>query len=386
MNSYIHLDNNTITKPSKKTIKAMMPYLEDKWGLPTSPYKMGQDLIVDLKGLYKKIYNFLGAKEEDTILFTSSGSEAINQVIWSTYLQIALKTGKNQFITSNVDEAAIILGLSRLEQLDCVVKTTKVNEQGYVTAKEVIEAMTPRTALVSLSWGNGLTGVIQPIAEIADICKERGVLLHIDATHVLGKLYFELEDIEADFISFSGETLHAPKGCGGLYIKNGIKVLPLIVGGNDQAHLRAGALDIPNLSALAQACEELQEARDFITTEISRLRTYFEKEIEKRLANAKVLFKTHNRLPNISVISFEGIINESLLFYLNQKKINATIGGGNFQQLAILLKAYHFDDAIAHSSVSFSLSKDTTAEEIDAAIEIIVECVNHLNKISTTIR
>jgi len=382
MSHFIYLDNSTASKPSDKAISQMMPFLTMQWGIPSAPHTKGQELYPALTQSYKTLYNFLGAKETDQFVFTSGAAEAVNQVISSVYKEVTVQTGKNQYLTSILDEAPAIMAVGRLEQLGCVGKMIPASPLGFVTKDAVAENISPRTALISLSWANGLTGVIQPLNEIAELCKQRGILLHVDATHVLGKLFYELEEVGADFISFNGDQLHAVKGTGGLYIKQGVRCQPLIAGGSEQGGLRGSAVNMPALVSLACAAKEALECRDLLCSEVARLRDKLEQGILKSYPKGIVCFKDQERLPHCTTIIFPGIVNESLLYLLNRKGVYASIGGGSFQQLGLLLQACGVEDKLAHCAIAFSLSRYTTDEEIDKAIEIIYECTQILNKVS----
>lgn len=382
----IYLDNSTTARPSEKSISAMMPFLTDMWGHASAPHQKGQQLHMALRQNFKALYDFIGADEADAIVFTSSGTEAVNQVIQSVYYNVTIPTGKNHFITSSLDEAPSIRAVGRLEALGCVGKMIPATKDGFVTAQDLAETISPRTALVSLSWANGLTGVIQPLKEIADLCKQRGILLHLDATHILGKLIYDLKEVGADFITFNGDPLHAPKGTGGLYIRQSVKGSPLLMGGNEQAGLRGGAVNMAGLAALASAAQEAIESRDYLCTEIARLRDKLEEGVVTEFPAATVLFKSQERLPHCTTITFPGMVNEALLFSLNRKGVCASMGGNDFQQLGLLLTSCGFDEITAHSALSFSLSRYTTEEEIDHAIAIIVESALGLEKMSLEIK
>lgn len=382
---FIYLDNSACAKPSAQSISSMLPFLTDYWGAPISPHLKGQELFPYMAEFYKTIYGLLNASEHDQFVLTSSGAEAVNHVISSVYKDISQPTGKNQFLTSEIDEAPAIMACGQLEKMGAVSKSIKVNKEGMVTAQTLADALSPRTALVSLSWANGLTGVIQPVAEIAALCQQRGIRLHLDATHVLGKLLFDMDEIKADFISFNGEQLHAPKGAGGLLIKHGIRCSPFIFGGADQGGLRAGHLNVPALAGLACAAREAVDSLDLLCTETARLRSKLEAGIKQRYPQALVCFKDQERLPHCTTLLFPGIANEALLFMLNRKKVCANIGGGNFQQLALMLAASGMEENLAHSAISFSLSRYTTEEEIDRAIEIVGESAQALAAISQKI-
>lgn len=378
----IYLDNNTTTRPSEHAIAKMLPFLTERWGSPSAPHQMGQHLYPAIEEALRLIYALVGARESDDFVFTSSGAEAVNQVILSSYFDVTIHSGKNQFITSTIDEAPAIMAIGRLEHLSCVGKMAAVDKQGRITAHSISETINPRTALVSLSWANALTGVINPIDEIAQLCKERGIHLHVDATHVLGKIFFDWEEPPAQFITFNGDNLHAPKGTGGLYIRGDAKCSPLILGGVEQAGHRAGCLNVPGLVALGEAARETIDAQDLVCTETARLRDKLEHGLMSNIPDAVPFFRDQERLPNCTAIAFAGVANEALLYGLNRKGVYASIGGGTFQQIGLVLAASGVPDELAHSALSFALSRETTEDEVDRTIEIITECVRRLRKVS----
>jgi len=381
---YIYLDNSTTCKPSENTIAKMLPFFTNSWGSPLSPHLKGQELFPSIRELYRSLYGFLGANENDSFILTSSGGEAVNHVISSVHRDITMTTGKNQFLTAATDEAPAIMAIAQLEKFGCSHQTIEVNKTGIVTNEAIGNAISPRTSLISLSWANGLTGVIQPIAEIADFCQQRGIGLHVDATHVLGKLIINLNEVKIDYLTFNGSQLHGPSGTGGLYIRQGAKCSPFIFGGADQGNMRAGQLNMPGLAGLACAANEAIDNLDFICTETARLRNKLEMGLSKRFP-AIICYKDQARLPHCTTLLFPGIANEALLFLLNRNKICASIGGGNFQQLALLLAATGGEENLAHSAISFSLSRYTTEEEIDLAIHTIAESAQNLAKQSSKI-
>ncbi len=378
----IYLDNSTTARPSEKSVSAMMPYWTRYWGLPSAPHQKGQELYPLLTEHFKTLYHCLGAHEEDQLVLTSSGAEAVNHVIASVYREISLRTGKNQFLMSAMDEAPSMMAASHLEPFSCIGKMVPVNREGLLTPEALSEVISPRTALVSMSWANGLTGVVQPVRELAKVCRQRGVRLHLEMTHVIGKLFYEKEELEADYFTLNGDPLHAPKGTGLLYAKRGIPLSPFICGSADQGGLRAGGLNMPALAGLACALQEALENRDLLCTEIARLRSRLEKGVLKGFPQAQVCFKQQERLPHCTTLLFPGIANEALLFALNQQGLCATIGGGNFQQLGWMLAGAGIEETLAHSAVSFSLSRYTTEEEIDRSVEIIVEKAQMLRRLS----
>jgi cysteine desulfurase len=381
----IYLDNSTTAKPSEQAISRMMPFLNTMWGIPSAPHQKGHELHLALSDSFKALYKLIGADEEDGMVFTSSGAEAVNHIIHSVYRDVTVATGKNQFLTSSLSEAPAIMAIERLEALGCVGKLIPVNQQGIITAEALADFISPRTALVSIPWGDGLTGVIQPIEEISSLCRQRGILLHLEATHILGKLFYDLAEVKADFITFNGDQLHAPKGTGGLYIRKGVKCTPLISGGSEQGGLRAGPLNIPGLVALACASKEALDNRDYMGTEVARLRDKLERGILKAVPGSRIFFQNVERLPHCTAISFPGMISEALLFMLNRKGVYACIGGGSFQQLGLILSACGIDAPSAAGALSFTLSRYTTESEIDHAIAVIEETAATMLNISKKI-
>lgn len=380
MSRGIYLDNSTATRPSSHVVSKMMPFYNDLWGAPTSPNYPGNELLPSMAEAYRSIYTLLGAKEIDTFVFTSSGAEAVNQAIFSAYFEVTLKTGKNQFLTSLADEAPAIMTLSRLEAMDCVCQQIRPNKEGIITAESLSKMITPRTALVSLSWGNGLTGTFHSLDEIANLCRQRGILLHLDISHVLGKLYFETSEIDAHYFTFSGDQLHAPRGCGGLLIKAGTPCKPLILGGNEQNFLRAGSFSTAHLAGLGLAAKEAIDSRDLLCTEVARLRDKLEMGIVAHYPEAVPFYCHQERLPHCTTIAFPSIVNEALLYALNRKGVFACIGGGNFQQLSQILTFSEVPETLAQTAISFSLSRETTEIEIELAIEKITTTAKHLRK------
>lgn len=332
------------------------------------------------------VYALAGANELDTLIFTSSSAEAVNHLMTSSYFELTVKSGRNQYITSAIDEAPAIMSIGRLEQLGCVGRMARADRTGRITAEALAEEFSPRTALVSVSWANGMTGVINPIQEIAKVCQERGVSLHLEVSHVLGKLYIEWNELPVQFLTFSGDLFHAPAGTGGLFVKRGVHCAPFILGGAEQAGLRAGNYSVAALVALGEAAREAIDARDLLCTEIARLRSKLETGILSQVSDSMVFFKEQERLPNCTAIGFPGVVNESLLYLLNRRGVYASIGGGVHQQLKLLLAAAGVEEELANSGISFALSRETTEEEIDKTVEIVSDTVKQLRKCSSQLK
>jgi len=376
----ICLDYST-TPISSKTLEEMLPFFQERWGSIASSHSMGSDLIPYVDMALKEIYHHFGAEDSDSFFLTSCAAEAVSQVIMGCYFGITRKTGKNHFLTTNHEEAFILRALQHLSEMKCHSTMMAVNVHGQLTLEALEEAITARTALVSLSWANGLTGVIQPVADLAEVCRKRGVLFHLDASDVIGKLFFRFDELKCDFLTFDGDRFHAPKGTGGLFMRD-IKIPPLIFGGNEQAYQRGGTLNTPFLAALKVACHEADSFRDHMGIEIARLRDKFEIKIREEIPEAKVFFKDVERLPHISAIAFPYVASDALLYALQNDGVYAQAGGGRTQQLTRLLTATGVEPSLAACAVSFSFSRATTEEEIDQAIPIIIKHAKRLKAIS----
>lgn len=376
MKKAIYLDNSQTTAPSQTATAKMMPLLSQYWGLFSQPHKRGQELAPYVVNAYKELYDLFNAHEEDNVIFVSSGSEAVNQVIQSTYFDVTLPTGKNHYIVGKVDEAPALMATHRLEQAGCL------GTMIIPSVKNVIEALTPRTALVSLSWGNGLTGQLQPVQEIAKILQDRGVKFHLEASHVMGKIWFDPKEIGADYISFGGDLIHGLKSSGALWVKNKDKVPRLLMGGIEQNGYRGAPLDTASLVALGESAKEARENLDYVATEVARLRGKFERLLIKALPDIIIHFREQERLPHISCISFPGCPSEPLLYLLNKEELYATMGGGQLQQIGYVLSALDVPEKDSLTALSFSFSRESTDQDVEEAVERITRTVNALKKAS----
>lgn len=371
--SKIYLDNHTATKPFPMSIEAMLPFFRNNWGSLTSPHQMGLELLPALDKYTDSILYALGTASEDRFHFFHSGAEAIHHLYLSHYFETVRNTGKNHVLTTNIEDAPVFMSLKRIEELGCHGKILSVNEQGQLTKNALEEAINPRTSLLSISWANGLTGVIHPIADLAEVCREKGVLLHVDASYVIGKLYFRFEDYSIDFMTFDGSLMHAPKGTSGLLTKAKTS-FPSIA-----------EASLGGVAALSRALEDNSQLFDHVCLETARLRDKLERGIQERLPDAQVVFQKVERLPNCTSIAFPGAAAEALLFMLHRRGVYASLGGGHAQKLSHVLVAAGVDEHLAACALSFSLSFETQEEEIDRAITIIMECVQKLKGLSCKI-
>ncbi len=368
----VYLDNHTATRPLSFAVDRMLSCFKEEWGAAWAPHQVGQTALASLQRSLKQIYESLGAQEEDGCILSANGAEAIKEVLFSTYVDVVRQTGRNHILSTVVEEAPIHLSIKRLEQLGCASKRLPVNAQGQLTREILEEALGSRIALVSLSWANGMTGVIHPLADLVQACKEKRVRVHVDATYVIGKLFFRFQDLDVDYLTFGGHCLHGPQGCGGLLIKGTAPVDPL----------EGISWNAPAAAALAASLSRMGERFDYLCTETARLRDKLEQGIQEGFPDAAVFFQSAERLPNCCAIGFPGVSSEALLYALNRKGIYASMGGGRCQTLSKQLQACGVDPMRAECALSFALSAETSEEEIDRAIEEIVSSAHKMRKLS----
>lgn len=327
------------------------------------------------------IRDLVGSSEKAQVVFNSGRGEGIATVFQSIVLDHAIATGKNHIMTVSTEEADILLTLERLKKVGIEPQIATVNSMGHLTRDILDLYSSPRLALLSLSWANRHTGVVQPIWEIAEYCREHNILLHVDASDVAGALFLTAGDLPIDYITIEGSRLGGPVGTGALIIREGAPISPLIPAGEADS-LRGGTLNFTGLIALGEAARRCSENLQHVCMETARLKHYFESEVLKRIEGSQILFNQCDRLPTTSTIAFEGTHFEALLFYISQNGLTASMGGGDAQRLEHLLGVCGVFPEIARSALSFTLSPSTTGEQIDEAIEILEKSVARLRKIS----
>ncbi len=370
----IYLDNQTVTKPSLSAIESMISLSKTHWGIPSSPHQKGQELFAPIDWAMSRIYEAVGADFGDSFTWKVSREEASAQVVLSTYIDCTRETGRNHFLVAEVEELAILHAVKSLQKLGSATKWLTLDACGRILPDVLEKAITPRTALVSLSWANSLTGVIQPVADLTRICLAKGVKIHVDASAVIGKLFFRFKDAEIDYLTFDGDCFHAPKGTGGLFCRKKSPLMPFFDG--------SFPMHVASLVALATAMDEAEENRDTLCTETARLRDSFESSILEKFPSAQLLFQEIERLPNVSVIAFPGVAAEALLYALHRQGIYATMGREESGSLEYVLQICGIEKGLAHSALSFALSHSTREEEIERAVTIITKTALHLRTIT----
>ncbi|MEA2063303.1 MAG: cysteine desulfurase NifS [Gemmatimonadota bacterium] len=376
----IYLDNNATTMVAPEVVEAMEPYWSEFYGNPSSTHSFGGMVGKKMEAAREQVAAMLGATAEE-IVFTGCGSESDNLAVLGT-LESA-PPGKRHIITTRVEHPAVQGVCHNLRNKGYMVTELGVNSDGALDLQELVDSITPHTALVSIMWANNETGVIFPIEEIARIVKTRGVLLHTDAVQVAGKMPIDVGEVPVDLLALSGHKLHAPKGIGVLYVRKGTKITPLIQGGHQEGGKRAGTENIPVIIGLGRACELALEHMGQDNERMRKLRDKLETGI---LASCKdVRINGKDRLPNTLNVSFEYIEGESILLLLDDLGICASSGSactsGSLEPSHVM-RALGIPFTAVHGSIRFSLSRYNTEAEIDYVLEHLPKIVGRLRDIS----
>ena len=378
----IYLDNNATTKTDEEVVKAMLPYLLENYGNPSSIYKIGRDTRKAVEEAREKVAKALNC-EANEIYFTSGGSESDNTAIKG--IAHSYKEKGNHIITSKIEHPAVLETCKELEKEGFEVSYIGVDENGIINLKELEASIKPSTILISVMFANNEIGTIHPIKEIGKIAKENNIYFHTDAVQAVGNVKIDVKELNLDSLSLSAHKFYGPKGVGALYVKKGVKFNKFISGGHQERNKRAGTENVAGIVGLGKAIELAYQDLDKHNEKIKELRDYYVEEVTKRIPYIKINGDTKKRLPGNSNISFRFIEGEGLILNLDLKGICASSGSactsGSLDPSHVLL-AIGLPHEIAHGSLRISIGKYNTKEEIDYVIECLVEIVGRLREMS----
>ncbi|PAF43587.1 NifS family cysteine desulfurase [Helicobacter sp. 11S02596-1] len=386
MQERIYLDNNATTMVDPKVKALMDPYFCEYYGNPNSLHKFGTEVHPGIADAFDKLYAGINARNEDDIIVTSCATESNNWVLKGVYFDTIAQGKKNHIITTEVEHPAVGATCKFLETLGVEVTYLPINQFGTISAEQVREAITPQTALVSIMWANNETGLIFPIEEIGAICKEFGVLFHTDAVQAIGKIPVDVVKANVDFLSFSAHKFHGPKGVGGLYIRSGVPLTPLLHGGEHMRGRRSGTLNVPYIIGMGEAMRLANEYLDYESEVVARLRNKLEDALLE-IDDVFVVGDRSHRVPNTTLISVRGIEGEAMLWDLNKAGIAASTGSACASEdleANPVMVAIGADKELAHTAIRLSLSRFNTDEEIDYTIEIFRKAIQRLRNISSS--
>ena len=379
---FVYADNAATTCVSKTALDAMMPYLTEQYGNPSSLYAFAQNSKEALENARKIVADIIGAQPKE-IYFTSGGSEADNQAIVSMAKVGALK-GKKHLISTKFEHHAVLHTLKKLEKEGFEVTLLDVHEDGVVRLEDLEAAVREDTALVTIMFANNEIGTVQPIKEIGEFCRARKFPFHTDAVQAAGHMPINVQEMNIDLLSMSGHKFHAPKGVGVLYAKTGMPLFNIIEGGAQERGKRAGTENIPGIVALAAALKESVDNMEANTAKIIPMRDKLFAELSK-IPHSKINGSLEHHVPGTVNMCFEGIEGESLLLLLDAKGVCASSGSactsGSLDPSHVLL-SLGLPHEVAHGSLRLSIGEYNTMEEIDHIIKVVPEVVSYLRDIS----
>lgn len=383
-NAVIYMDNNATTRVAPEVLEVMLPYLSEYYGNPSSMHTFGGQVGMAIQKARQQVADLLGA-EPGEITFTSCGTESDSTAILSA---IQTFPEKRHIVTTRVEHPAVkslCENLDRLTGHKHRVTKLKVASDGTLDLDEYAAALTDDTAIVSVMWANNETGVIFPIAKMARMARERGILFHTDAVQAVGKLPINLKEIDVDFLSLSGHKLHAPKGVGVLYVRRGTLFVPFLTGGHQEKGRRGGTENVASIVALGRACKLAAEKMTEENTRVKALRDRLEAGLLATIPQSMLNGHKIDRLPNTCNISFEYVEGEAILLHMNRYNICASSGSactsGSLEPSHVL-RAMGVPFTAAHGSIRFSLSIYNTEDEVDFVLAKMPEIIASLRQMS----
>ena len=368
----IYLDNAATTKTDPAVLEAMLPYFVEDYGNASSAYRLGQKSKRAIDRARESLAKSIGASSSE-LYFTSGGSESDN---WALLACFEAFPEKKHIITSAIEHPAILKTLSYLEKRGAEITRLPVDEKGLLHPADLEAAIREDTCLVSIMFANNEIGTIEPIAELGQICQDHKVLFHTDAVQAYGHIPIDVKEMHIDLLSASGHKLNGPKGIGFLYIKEGLPLASLIHGGAQERNRRAGTENVPAIIGFAKAGELAMQKLPLRMDKQISYRDHFIAELKSNFPDCRINGSLQHRLPNNINVSFPGRQGETLLIQLDMHQICASAGSacssGSLDPSHVLT-AIGLDEEIASSTLRFSISHETTIEELEQTIAVLRE-------------
>ncbi|MBI4620598.1 MAG: cysteine desulfurase NifS [Desulfobacterales bacterium] len=378
----IYMDHNATTPLHPEALDAMLPFLKDNFGNPSSIHWAGRGVKKYIDEAREKVANLLNADPSE-IVFTGGGSEGDNLAIKG--VANVLKKKSNHIITTQVEHPAVLTTCQYMEKRGCKVTYLPVDHDGMIDLDDLRDSITKKTVLISIMYANNETGTLFPIKEVGEIAADNGIISHTDAVQAVGKIPIDVKDLKVDLLSLSGHKLYGPKGIGCLYVKKGVPLVPLIHGGHQEGGRRAGTENIPGIVGLGKACEIVNRDMESQLKHITKLRDRLYKGIIDKLDHVKLNGHPVNRIPNTLNLSFEFIEGESLLLNLDLEGVAVSSGSactsGSLKPSHVLT-AMDITPEIAQGSLRFSLGLGNTEEDVEYVLGVLPGIVNRLRSMS----
>jgi cysteine desulfurase len=375
----VYLDNNATTKPAPEAVAEMMPYLIDWYGNPSSVHRFGQRARQAIDEARARCALLVGCGESE-LMFTAGGTESINSAVRGL---LAARSPRKRVVTTTVEHSATRELCQQLVKEGAEIVPVRVDREGALDLDELRMAVTDETALVTIMWANNETGVLFPVEQVAQICRGKRVPYHCDGTQAVGKIPVSVAELGIDAMSFASHKFHGPKGVGGLFVRRGVRVRPLMIGGPQERGRRGGTENVAGVVGMGKAAEL---AKDFVPqmSRVAALRDRLEREILEKIADTHLMGSRGNRLPNTTNVAFARLEAEAILLLLSEQGVCASAGAacssGSLDPSPVL-RAMQIDDKIAHGAVRFSLSRYTTDAEIDRALDVLPRVIGRLRAV-----
>ncbi len=370
----IYLDNNATTAIDPQVLDAMLPYLREQYGNPSSAYSFGKKVARAIDQAREQVASLVHCDPAE-IVFTSCGTESDNSAIQSALL---IDRDRKHIVTSKVEHSAILKQAETLARRGYEISWLDVNEHGLLDLTALEQAIRPDTAIVSLMWANNETGVLFPIEEIAAICQRKQTIFHTDAVQAVGKVPIDLGSGAIQFLSLSGHKLHAPKGVGVLYVNRRARFNPFLIGGSQEEKRRGGTHNTASIVGLGKAAELAAQHLAEENTRVKNMRDRFEQEVMARISGIQINGDPDRRLPNTANLAIEGADSEALLMLLDQKGVCCSAGSActaGALEPSHVLRAMGFSTERARASLRFSFGRFNTEQEVSSAIGILETAV-----------
>ena len=378
MKPRIYLDNSATTRVDDQVWDAMVPYFRERFGNASSIHSYGQEARAAVEEARQAVAELVGADTRD-IVFTSGGTEADNHALWGVW-RSGYRPG-DHIITSKIEHPAVLATCKALEAAGAGVTYLPAESSGRVDPARVADAITDRTILISIMHANNETGVIQPLEEICALAGERGILVHTDAVQSVGKIPVNVGQLGVDLLSLTGHKMHAPKGAGALYVRAGVKLVPLMTGGSQERRRRAGSENVPGIVGLGAAARLALQRLPEMGGRVALLRDRLEQGIKGRVPDVRTNGTAEHRLPNIANLAFAGLEGEAAVIGLDLEGIAASSGSacssGSLEPSHVLTGMGLRAEAV-QGSLRFSLCYHNTDAEIDQALEVIAAVAGRL--------
>ncbi|MBI5883591.1 MAG: cysteine desulfurase, NifS family [Elusimicrobia bacterium] len=381
----IYLDNNATTIVDPLVRQAMEPFFCEQYGNPNSLHQFGTEVHPALRTSMNRLYAGINASDKDDVIVNGCATEGNNTVLKGVWFDQIRGGTKDHIVTTSVEHPCVGNTARFLQTLGAKVTFLPVNHDGRVEADAVRDAITPRTALVSVMWANNETGILFPVREIAEVCRDAGVLFHTDAVQAIGKVKVDVAEVPVDFLTFSAHKFHGPKGAGGLFVRRGLRLPPLLHGGEQMGNKRAGTVNVANFVGMGLAMELAVSNLPYEDKEVRRLRDRLEDGLLS-LKDTMVVGRRELRAPNTVFLSVRGVEGEALLWDLNKAGIAASTGSAcasESLEASPIISAIGAGPELSHTGIRLSLSRFTTQDEVDETVRVFRKAVERLRAISS---